>query len=179
MKFRLVEDTEKITNDKNILNETRGQTSLKELIVNTVEDSLNISLDSDNYCVHHLYGEHTNNRVDEVSITTKGNHARITNYIRSGNMSGLEDALSKCYVIKAYGQALAPVDITHIMNKFKQRYKYMEDPKTGVRWRVFSYDIWNLADPIKNPKGVAVTPMEFNNKEELNLFTKNFKRVNI
>lgn len=178
MKFKLYENNRGPVkgSSMNTLNENGGQTELKELMVNITNDSLNIDLDPEDYCVHHLFGEHYNNTLKELSITDKSNHAAITNYMRSGNISGLRKALEKCYIIKAYAQALAPKDADEICKEINKRYQFLTDPKTGVKWKIFSYDIWHFANPIANPKhNKDASYKEFDSKESLDKFIKTLK----
>lgn len=127
MKFKLLEVAG--------LSSPSGQTTLKSMIATAVNNDLFTEIDPDNYCVHHLNGDHHDNSPKNVSITTKENHARITNFIRYGNWQALEKALQNCFIIKARAQKLIQSDAHKIVNSIKRSRKIYID-SNGIKWVV-------------------------------------------
>lgn len=148
-----------------------GQTSLKEYIVDAINKTLGKDLSAEDYCVHHLFGEHSNNSVDEVSVTTIDNHNKLTNYMKHCNWDSVKESLQQCYVLKVYAQKLIDKDIDKIINELKRRAKIVKDPKTNKRWKIFSYDIWHIAEVVTNDKD-KMEYKEFDTKEDLDAFVK-------
>ena len=148
-----------------------GQTSLKEYIVDAINKTLGKDLSAEDYCVHHLFGEHSNNSVDEVSVTTIENHDKLTNYMRYCNWDGVKESLQQCYVLKVYAQRLIDKDIDKIINELKRREKIVYEPKTKRKWRIFSYDIWHIAEVVTSDKN-KMKYHEFETKEDLDAFVK-------
>ena len=150
-----------------------GQTALKEYIVDAVNTQLGLNLREEDYCVHHLFGEHYNNKASEVAITTHSNHGKISSCIKRCDWDTLESLLiNDCYTLKVYAQKLISKDVKKIRKELEDRMRVIVDPSTGIKWKLFSYDIWHTATPIDKPKNSDATFTEFSSREELEKFAK-------
>jgi hypothetical protein len=127
MRFKLVEDVATETEERILGNSFAKQTSLKEFIVDVVNETTGNNLDDEEYAVHHLDNNHFNNSVQNVSVTTKSNHSSLTNYITNCNWEAVEECLQSCYIVKAWGQRMSDKEIRSIIHKLKtQRTKYKD-----------------------------------------------------
>lgn len=169
LKFRLVEA---VTSG---LSTPSGQTALKTMMTTAVNNDLFTELNADDYCVHHLNGDHSDYSPGNLAITTKVNHSRITSLTTWGNWVELKNALSECFVIKAHTQKLLPKEIDRIVNSIKRDRKIYVD-KNNVKW-VLTPDAatkYSIA-PIDYRAAKKYPEMNFDSDEELNSYMKTNK----
>ena len=166
MKFRLNEAAAGLSNPP-------GQTALKNLIVTSVEKDLSMVLNSDEYCVHHLNGDHSDYSADNIAITTIDNHDSITGLIRWCNWEKLKTALSDCFVIKLHTQKLTPSEIDKIVNRFKRSRVVYVDTSTGDKW-VVSPDLVHKysATPLDYTRCKHLHEIVFDSDEEFREYIK-------
>lgn len=173
MKFKLIEAA------ASGLSSSSGQTALKTMMTSAVNNDLFMELDPDEFCVHHLNGDHSDYSPNNLAITTKENHARITSLTTWGNWVELKKALSNCYIIKVHAQKLISKDVDKIVSSIKRNRKIYID-KNNVKW-VLTPDAatkYSVA-PIDYRAAKNYKEITFDSDEELNNHIKNnkWKRV--
>lgn len=167
MKFKLVEA---VTTG---LSAPSGQTALKTMMTTAVNNDLLAELDADDYCVHHLNGNHSDYSPGNLAITTKANHSRITSLTTWGNWVELKRALSDCFVIRVHAQKLIPKEIDKIVNRIKHDRKIYVD-KNNVKWALTPDNAtkYSIA-PIDYRAAKNYPEMNFDSDDELNTYMKN------
>lgn len=152
-----------------------GQTALKELIVDAINKDLSIMLDSSDYCVHHINGDHSDYSSDNIAITTHNNHDTITGLTRWCNWEKLKSALSNCYVIKLHAQKLAPKDIDKIVNKLKRERKLYID-SNNISWAVVSDNVYKYcATPLDIKSSRTLHEIPFETEQDFRDYVKTNK----
>ncbi len=170
MKFRLVEDVELEESNVNgitISPNYSGQTDLKELIVNTLNDTTNFNIHLEDYVVHHLDGNHGNVTQDNICITTESNHNNISNAMRLGNWKTVEQLLPKCFTIKMVVEPIHPKKISKVVNTLKSNRKVFVD-KNGDRWFIEPDNVYAYtAVPITTNRKTNRKEIPFETEDEM------------
>lgn len=175
MKFRLVEDInleEGTFAGASISPNYSGQTDLKELIVNTLNDTTNFNVQLEDYVVHHLDGNHSNVTQDNICITTGSNHNNISNAMRLGNWKTVEKLLPNCFTIKMIVEPIRPKKIREVVNDLKSNRKVFVD-KNGDRWYIRPDDVYAYtAVPITTNKKTNRKETPFETETDMLDFVK-------
>lgn len=175
MKFKLIENIngghDDVSSDdalnEELLLEYRGQTELKEVIVQALNEQTYFNIDFDDYCIHHLNDDHNNMSPSNISITSINNHNSMTNLIRECNWKELSNKLQQCFTIKLIVQPITQEQINNNIKYFKSNVKlYIDDNKT--KWRVTPDTVFDyVATAINNHKKLNKIEYGFNSDSEL------------
>lgn len=77
----------------------RGQTSLKQTLYTELSKNVKLDPNSSTYAIHHLNGDETDYRKDNIAIMTRSDHSSLHKNLENGNYKEAYEILKQAFVI--------------------------------------------------------------------------------
>ena len=91
--------SKELTLEKLEENNRRGQTSLKQTLYTELSKNVKLDPNSSTYAIHHLNGNETDYRKDNVAIMTRSDHSSLHKNLENGNYKEAYKILRRAFVI--------------------------------------------------------------------------------